>query len=66
MTVKVTLPGGGRDDYVRAGDVYLEGKDGKLEVFRVGAEHPYSYSSGEWTNVEGDRKRAKKKLGLFG
>lgn len=66
MTVKVTLPGGGRDDYMRGGDVYFEHKDGTLEVFRVGVEQAYSYSPGKWTNVEGDRKKAKKKLGIFG
>jgi hypothetical protein len=30
------------------------------DVVRTGAKHPYSYASGEWTDVEGDQRRFKK------
>ena len=59
MTVRVTLRGGGSDKYMRFGDVYLKHNDGTLDVFRVGAKDAYSYACGEWTDVEGDRKRIK-------
>lgn len=65
MTVKVTLPGGRSDEYMRSGDAYVKHNDGTLEVFRVGAERAYSYASGEWTDVEGDRKTAKRR-GFWG
>jgi hypothetical protein len=56
MTGEVTLPGGS-DRYMLFGDVYAKHNDGTLDVFRVGAEEAYSYACGEWTDVEGDRKR---------
>ena len=59
MTVKVTLPGGACDKYMRFGDVYVKHHDGRLEVFRVGAKQAYRYACGEWTDVEGDQKRTK-------
>lgn len=62
MTVKVTLPDGGSDKYMRFGDVYVKHNDGTLEVFRGGARQAYSYASGEWTAVEGDRKRIKRSV----
>ena len=61
MTVEVTLPGGGSDRYMRFGDVYVKHNDGTLDVFRVGAKQAYSYASGEWTGVAGDRKRIKRR-----
>jgi hypothetical protein len=65
MTVEVTLPGGGSDKYLRFGDVYVKHNDGTLDVFRVGAKEAHSYASGDWTDVEGDRKRIKRR-GLWG
>jgi hypothetical protein len=60
MTVKVTLRGGGSDKYMRFGDVYVKHNDGTLDVLRVGAKQAYSYASGEWTEVDGDRKSIKR------
>jgi hypothetical protein len=60
MTVTVTLPGGAIEQYMRSGDVYVKHDDGTLDVIRVGARQPHSYTSGEWTDVEGDHKRWKK------
>lgn len=65
ITVNVTLPGGGSDKYMRFGDVYVKHNDGALEVFRCGAKQTYSYASGEWMDVEGDRKRIKRR-GFWG
>ena len=36
--------------------------DGTLDVVRTGAKRPFSYASGEWTDVEGDQKRFKKRF----
>ena len=55
MTVTVTLPGGGTDQYMRFGDAYVRHNDGTLDVIRGGAKRPYT--SGEWTDVEGDQKK---------
>ncbi|MDT5102796.1 MAG: hypothetical protein QOI25_309, partial [Mycobacterium sp.] len=55
MTVTVTLPDGGTDEYMRFGDAYVQHNDGRLDVVRTGAKVPYSYASGEWTDVEGDQ-----------
>jgi len=55
MTVTVTLPGGGTDPYMRFGDAYVRHNDGTLDVIRGGAKRPYT--SGEWTDVEGDQKK---------
>jgi hypothetical protein len=60
MTVTVTLPGGGTDEYMRFGDAYVQHTDGRLDVVRTGAKVPYSYASGEWTDVEGDQSKWKK------
>ncbi|MDT5127931.1 MAG: hypothetical protein QOI28_3086 [Mycobacterium sp.] len=60
MTVTVTLPGGGTDEYMRFGDAYVQHNDGRLDVVRTGAKVPYSYASGEWTDVEGDQSKWKK------
>lgn len=65
MTVKVTLPGEGKDKYLRFGDVYVKHNDGRLDVCRVGAKPAYSYACGEWTDVEGDQKRVKRR-GFWG
>jgi hypothetical protein len=63
MTVKVMLPDGGTDQYMRFGDGYVEHHDGTLDFVRSGAKRPYSYASGEWTDVEGDQKEFKKRFG---
>ena len=60
MTVTVTLPDGATDKYMRSGDAYVKHDDGTLNVVRCGARQPYSYASGQWTDVEGDQKRSKK------
>jgi hypothetical protein len=59
MTVNVTRKDGGTDKYMRFGDAYVEHHDGTLDVFRGGAKKPYSYASGEWSDVKGDQKRSK-------
>ena len=56
MTVTVTLPSGGTDPYMRFGDAYVRHNDGTLDVIRGGAKRPYSYTSGEWTDVESDQR----------
>ena len=61
MTVTVTLPDDGTDKYMRFGDVYVEHNDGGLDVYRGGAKQTHSYASGEWTDVEGDQKRFKRR-----
>ena len=60
MTVRVTLPDGGTDKYMRLGDAYVKHHDGTLDVIRSGAKRPYSYASGAWTDVEGDQKSLKR------
>jgi hypothetical protein len=45
---------------MRFGDAYVKNHDGTLDVVRTGAKHPFSYASGEWTDVEGDQRRFKK------
>ena len=40
MTVTVTLPDGGTDEYMRFGDSYHENGDGTLDVIRTGAKEP--------------------------
>ncbi|ABM11885.1 MULTISPECIES: hypothetical protein [Mycolicibacterium] len=60
MTVMVKLPGGGVDEYMRSGDVYVKHDDGTLDVVRTGSSQPHSYAAGEWTEVDGDEKRWKK------
>jgi hypothetical protein len=65
MTVTVTLPDGGADKYMRFGDVYVEHNDGTLDVFRGGAKQAHSYASGEWTGVDGDQKKFKRR-GFWG
>jgi hypothetical protein len=40
--------------------VNRDGVDGSLDVVRGGAKRPYRYTSGEWTDVEGDQKTWKK------
>jgi len=59
MTVKVTLPDGETDQYMRFGDAYVKHHDGTLDVIRTGAKHPHSYAPGDWTDVEGTKKRSK-------
>jgi hypothetical protein len=58
----VTLSDGGTDKYMRFGDAYIKHHDGTLDVVRNGAKQPLSYASGEWTDVEGDQKRFKKRF----
>jgi hypothetical protein len=60
VTVTVTLRDGGTDKYMRFGDVYVKHDDGTLYVVRGGDRKPYSYASGEWTDVDGDQKKSKK------
>jgi len=60
MTVTVTLPDGATDKYMRFGDAYIKHNDGRLDVVRGGAKQPYSYASGDWTDVEGNEKSWKK------
>jgi hypothetical protein len=60
VTVTVTLPDGATDKFMRFGDVYVKHHDGSLDVIRGGAKEPYSYASGQWTDVKGDEKRWKK------
>jgi hypothetical protein len=62
MTVSVTLPDGGTDDYMRFGDAYVKNSDGTLDVVRTGAKDAFSYASGAWSDVAGDQKRFKKRL----
>jgi hypothetical protein len=57
MTVTVTLRDGATDSYMRYGDAYIEQNDGTLDVIRTGAEQPYSYAPGMWTDVQGNEKR---------
>lgn len=63
MTVKVTLPDGRLDSYMRFGDAYVEHGDGSLDVVRLGAKATFNYTRDQWVSVEGDRKRSK--TGLF-
>ena len=51
MTVTVTLPGGEIDEYLRFGDTYVQHGNGTLDVVRTGAKKPFTYGSGEWTEV---------------
>ncbi|HKV18001.1 MAG TPA: hypothetical protein VJR50_03140 [Mycobacterium sp.] len=62
MTVTVTLPDGGTHKYMRFGDAYIKHDDGRLDVIRTGVKQLYSYSSQEWTDVDGDEKHWKKKV----
>lgn len=64
MTVTVTLPDGATDKYMRFHDAYIKHSDGRLDVVRGGAKQPYSYASGQWTDVDGDEKTWK--TGRFG
>ena len=57
MTVTVTLRYGATDSYLRYGDEYIKQNDGTLDVVRAGADQPYSYAPGLWTDVEGNEKR---------
>ncbi len=57
MTVTVTLRDGATDSYLRYGDEYIKQNDGTLDVVRAGADRPYSYAPGLWTDVEGNEKR---------
>ena len=61
MTVTVTLPDGGTDEYMRFGDAYLKNGDGSLDVVRTGARESYFYADGAWTGVDGDEKKSKKR-----
>jgi hypothetical protein len=60
VTVRVTLRGGTVDKFMRYGDAYVKHHDGTLDVVRVGAKERHRYSSGEWTDVQGDEKKSKK------
>jgi len=62
MTVTVTLPDGGTDEYMRFGDAYVQHRDGRLDVLRRGAKDPHSYASEEWTDVEGDQSKKKSRF----
>jgi hypothetical protein len=61
MTVTVTLPDGGSDEYMRSGDAYVKHNDGTLDVVRIGTTGPQRYAQGQWTDVEGDEKGWKKR-----
>jgi hypothetical protein len=61
MTVTVTLPDGGTDEYMRSGDTYVEHGDGTLDVIRVGAKESHGYRSGEWAEVTGDQPKGIKR-----
>ncbi|MGV0606885.1 hypothetical protein [Mycolicibacterium sp. XJ1904] len=61
MTVTVTLPNGKADKYMRFGDAYIKHGDGTLDVVRGGATQSHRYAVGEWTDVEGDETRWKKR-----
>jgi hypothetical protein len=61
MTVMVTLANGETDKYMRSGDAYVKRNDGTLDVHRGGAKQSYSYAASEWTDVEGDEKRFKRR-----
>ena len=51
-----------RDRQVHAiGDSYIEHKDGTLDVTRGGTKDAYRYESEEWTPVDGDHRRSKKR-----
>jgi hypothetical protein len=65
MTVTVTLADGSTDKYMRFGDSYVKHSDGTLDVIRGGAKEPYSYAVGEWTDMEGDQRKWKKR-GFWG
>ncbi|HYO03271.1 MAG TPA: hypothetical protein VET27_15905 [Mycobacterium sp.] len=65
MTVTVTLPDGGSDEYLRSGDAYVKNGDGTLDVVRVGAKESHFYATGAWNGVDGDEKRTAKRR-LFG
>ncbi|MBX7432581.1 hypothetical protein JDV09_10770 [Mycobacterium sp. Y57] len=56
MTVKVTLPDGRTDEYMRSGDAFVKHHDGSLDVVRGGAPVPHRYAAGTWSEVEGDEK----------
>ncbi len=60
MTVTVRLPDGGVDEYMRFGDAYFKHSDGSLDVIRTGAKEPFSYPSGQWSDVQGDQRKHKK------
>jgi len=62
VTVIVTLPDGGTDNFMRFGDAYVKHHDGSLDVVRTGVKQPHRYSSQEWTEVEGDQKKSKNRL----
>ena len=62
MTVKVMLPDGGTDQYMRFGDAYVKNHDGPHDVIRTGSKRALRYASGEWADVEGDQKRFKKRF----
>jgi hypothetical protein len=65
VTVRVTLPDGVIDEYLRFGDSYVAHTDGTLDVLRIGANDSYKYGSAEWTDVEGDQKATVKRR-IFG
>lgn len=52
MTVTVTLPDGGTDEYMRFGDVYVE---------HGGAKESVAYRTGEWAQVTGDQPKGIKR-----
>ncbi len=62
MTVIVTLRDGTTDKYMRSGDTYVKENDGSLHVIRSGAKQPYRYASGQWTEVDGDQKKSKRRF----
>lgn len=62
MTVSVTRADGGNDEYSRFGDAFVKNGDGTLDVVRTGSKVPHSYAQGEWTDVEGDERRSRKRF----
>lgn len=62
MTVSVTRPDGAVDNYMRSGDAFIKSSDGSLDIVRTGSRVPHTYSSGEWSDVEGDEHKSKRRF----
>jgi hypothetical protein len=56
MSVTVTLSGGGTNQFMLAGDTYVELDDGSLDVNRSGERDPWNYARGSWSTVRGDAR----------
>jgi hypothetical protein len=61
----VTLTYGGTVEYTRSADTYIKRNDGTLDIFHGGAKRSQSYASGQWADVHGNEKSARRSfLGL--